>query len=100
MDGGRKIKRARLHYNLDAIISVGNLDQSVFGEPAYPSIKSKAAYLLYFVINDVGLAALTLLVAWMNGCVAIQQRRHLAQTRAAHSTVRDGFEAARAQLLG
>jgi prophage maintenance system killer protein/prophage antirepressor-like protein len=76
-----------------------NLDQSVFGEPAYPSVESKAAHLLYFVIknhpftdgnkrsaaflfvdflnqnrrlvnkkgvqvvNDMGLAALTLLVA-------------------------------------
>jgi prophage maintenance system killer protein len=78
---------------------MGNLDQSVFGEPAYPSVEAKAAHLLYFVvknhpfsdgnkrsaaflfvdflyrngrlmdaagepvINDVGLAALTLLVA-------------------------------------
>ena len=78
---------------------LGNLEQSVFGEPAYPSVESKAAHLLYFVIknhpfadgnkrsaaflfvdflhrnnrlfgqdgqvviNDVGLAALTLLVA-------------------------------------
>lgn len=77
---------------------LGNLDQSVFGEPAYPTIESKAAHLLYFVIknhpfsdgnkrigsflfveflhrngrlirngeaviNDVGLAALALLVA-------------------------------------
>lgn len=78
---------------------LGNLDQSVFGEEAYPSIESKAAHLLYFVvknhpfsdgnkrsgaflfvdflhrngrlfntkgepvINDTGLAALTLLVA-------------------------------------
>lgn len=78
---------------------MGNLDQSVFGEPAYPSVAAKAAHLLYFVvknhpfsdgnkrsaaflfvdflhrndrllnsadepvINDVGLAALTLLVA-------------------------------------
>ena len=78
---------------------LGNLDQSVFGEPAYPSVQSKAAHLLYFVvknhpfadgnkrsgaflfvdflhrnnhllnkqgepiINDTGLAALTLLVA-------------------------------------
>jgi prophage maintenance system killer protein len=78
---------------------LGNLDQSVFGEPAYPSIEAKAAHLLYFtiknhpfsdgnkrigsflfvdflnrsrrlfrddgepVINDVGLAALALLVA-------------------------------------
>ena len=78
---------------------LGNLEQSVFGEPAYPSVESKAAHLLYFVvknhpfsdgnkrsgaflfvdflhrngrllnaqgeavINDTGLAALTLLVA-------------------------------------
>jgi prophage maintenance system killer protein len=78
---------------------LGNLDQTVFGEPAYPSVETKAAHLLYFVIknhpfsdgnkrsaaflfvdflhrnsrlisadgepiiNDVGLAALTLLVA-------------------------------------
>ena len=78
---------------------LGNLDETIFGEPAYPSVESKAAHLLYFVIknhpfsdgnkrsaaflfvdflhrnsrllsesgepviNDVGLAALTLLVA-------------------------------------
>ena len=78
---------------------LGNLEQSIFGEPAYPTIQSKAAHLLYFVvknhpftdgnkrsgaflfvdflhrnnhlmndqgqpiINDTGLAALTLLVA-------------------------------------
>lgn len=77
---------------------LGNLDQSVFGKPAYPTVESKAAHLLYFVIknhpfsdgnkrigsflfveflhrndrllrdgqpvlNDVGLAALALLVA-------------------------------------
>lgn len=77
---------------------LGNLDQTVFGSPAYPTIESKAAHLLYFVIknhpfsdgnkrigsflfveflhrngrllrggepviNDVGLAALALLVA-------------------------------------
>lgn len=77
---------------------LGNLEQSAFGEPAYPSLESKAAHLLYFVIknhpfadgnkriasllfvdflnrngrlfrngesviNDVGLAALALLVA-------------------------------------
>ncbi|MDI3262417.1 MAG: RhuM family protein [Fulvimonas sp.] len=77
---------------------LGNLEQTVFGEPAYPSIETKAAHLLYFVIknhpfadgnkrtgaflfvdflarngrlmrggepviNDVGLAALALLVA-------------------------------------
>jgi len=78
---------------------LGNLDQTVFGEPAYPTLESRAAHLLYFVIknhplsdgnkrsgallfvdflhrngrliqrdgslivNDVGLAALSLLVA-------------------------------------
>lgn len=83
----------------DALVALfGNLDQSVFGEPAYPTIERKAAHLLYFiiknhpladgnkrtgaflfvdflnrnnalmrdgqpVINDIGLAALALLVA-------------------------------------
>lgn len=83
----------------DAFAAIlGNLEQTVFGEPAYPSIETKAAHLLYFVIknhpfsdgnkrtgaflfvdflarngrllrngepiiNDVGLAALALLVA-------------------------------------
>lgn len=83
----------------DGLASIlGNLDQSVFGQPAYPSIEAKAAHLLYFtiknhpfsdgnkrigsflfvdflnrngrlfrnsepIINDVGLAALALLVA-------------------------------------
>lgn len=78
---------------------LGNLEQSVFGEPAYPTLESRAAHLLYFVVknhpfsdgnkrigallfagflhrngrlfladgapvvNDVGLAALSLLVA-------------------------------------
>lgn len=77
---------------------LGNLNQTVFGDPAYPTIESKAAHLLYFaiknhpfadgnkrigafllvdflnrngcllrggepVLNDVGLAALALLVA-------------------------------------
>lgn len=78
---------------------LGNLDQTAFGEPVYPSIEAKAAHLLYFVIknhpfadgnkrsgaylfvdflhrngrlmdangqpviNDIGLAALALLVA-------------------------------------
>lgn len=78
---------------------MGNLEQTVFGEPAYPSVEAKAAHLLYFVIknhpfsdgnkrsaaflfvdflnrnarlldevgnpviNDIGLAALALLVA-------------------------------------
>ncbi|MGB7398498.1 RhuM family protein [Castellaniella sp.] len=80
------------------IAILGNLNQTVFGEPAYPAIEAKAAHLLYFVIknhpfsdgnkrigsylfvdflarngrllrhnepviNDVGLAALALLVA-------------------------------------
>lgn len=31
---------------------LGNLDQSVFGEPAYPSIEAKAAHLLYFVVKN------------------------------------------------
>ena len=84
----------------DALVALlGNLEQSVFGAAAYPSVESKAAHLLYFVvknhpftdgnkrsgaflfvdflnknrrllgadgapiINDVGLAALTLLIA-------------------------------------
>lgn len=81
--------------------TLGNLEQTVFGEPAYPTVESKAAHLLYFiiknhpfsdgnkrigsylfvdflarngrllrggepVINDVGLAALALLVAESN----------------------------------
>lgn len=82
---------------LDALL--GNLDQTVFGEPAYPTVEAKASHLLYFVIknhpfadgnkrsgaflfvdflarngrlldaagqpviNDIGLAALALLVA-------------------------------------
>lgn len=81
---------------------LGNLDQTVFGEAAYPTVEAKAAHLLYFVvknhpfvdgnkrsgaflfvdflhrnghllnaeglpvINDTGLAALTLLVAESN----------------------------------
>ena len=35
---------------------LGNLDQSVFGEPAYPTIERKAAHLLYFVIKNHPLA--------------------------------------------
>lgn len=31
---------------------LGNLDQSAFGEAAYPTVESKAAHLLYFVIKD------------------------------------------------
>ncbi len=30
----------------------GNLEQSVFGEPAYPTIEGKAAHLLYFVVKN------------------------------------------------
>src|SRR5262249_10861239 len=37
----------------EALIAIlGNLDQSVFGEPAYPTIEGKAAHLLYFVIKN------------------------------------------------
>lgn len=35
---------------LEALL--GNLDQSVFGEPAYPTVQSKAAHLLYFVVKN------------------------------------------------
>lgn len=35
---------------LEALL--GNLQQSVFGEPAYPTIESKAAHLLYFVVKN------------------------------------------------
>jgi prophage maintenance system killer protein len=31
---------------------LGNLQQTVFGEPAYPSIESKAAHLLYFMVKN------------------------------------------------
>lgn len=88
------------HERADAFEALlGNLDQTIFGEPAYPSVELKAAHLLYFVIknhpfsdgnkrsaaflfvdflnrngrlldehghpviNDIGLAALALLVA-------------------------------------
>jgi prophage maintenance system killer protein len=84
----------------DGLASIlGNLEQTVFGEPAYPTLESRAAHLLYFIVknhpfsdgnkrigallfagflhrngrlfqangsaivNDVGLAALSLLVA-------------------------------------
>ncbi|MBE8232310.1 MAG: hypothetical protein HAW67_01145 [Endozoicomonadaceae bacterium] len=87
----------------DGLSSIwGSLDQTVFGDPAYPTIESKASHLLYFVvknhpfsdgnkrtgaflfidflnrnnrlfndsyepvINDTGLAAITLLVAESN----------------------------------
>jgi hypothetical protein len=35
---------------------LGNLDQTVLGEPAYPTIEKKAAHLLYFVIKNHPLA--------------------------------------------
>jgi prophage maintenance system killer protein len=35
---------------LEALL--GNLEQTVFGKPAYPSLESKAAHLLYFVIKN------------------------------------------------
>jgi prophage maintenance system killer protein len=41
----------------DALAALlGNLDQSVFGEPAYPTLECKAAHLLYFVIKNHPLA--------------------------------------------
>lgn len=37
----------------DALAALlGNLEQWVFGAPAYPTVESKAAHLLYFVIKD------------------------------------------------
>ena len=37
----------------DAFAAIlGNLEQTVFGEPAYPSVEAKAAHLLYFVIKN------------------------------------------------
>ena len=39
--------------NKDGLAAIfGNLEQTVFGEPAYPTIESKAAHLLYFVVKD------------------------------------------------
>ena len=31
---------------------LGNLDQTAFGEPVYPTLESKAAHLLYFVVKN------------------------------------------------
>lgn len=37
----------------DGLVALfGNLEQSVFGEAAYPSVEAKAAHLLYFVIKN------------------------------------------------
>jgi prophage maintenance system killer protein len=37
----------------DAFAAIlGNLEQTVFGEPAYPTVETKAAHLLYFIIKD------------------------------------------------
>ena len=35
---------------LDSVLA--NLEQTVFGEPAYPTIESKAAHLLYFMVKN------------------------------------------------
>lgn len=41
------------HLRGDGLASIlGNLEQSVFGEPAYPTHESKAAHLLYFVVKN------------------------------------------------
>lgn len=41
------------HERSDGLSAIlGNLDQSVFGEPAYPSIEAKAAHLLYFMVKN------------------------------------------------
>jgi hypothetical protein len=34
------------------VVLLGNLEQTIFGEEAYPTIESKAAHLLYFVIKN------------------------------------------------
>ena len=37
----------------DSVESIfGHLDQTVFGEPAYPTIESKAAHLLYYMVKN------------------------------------------------
>lgn len=37
----------------DALAAIiGNLGQSVFGEPAYPTIECKAAHLVYFIVKN------------------------------------------------
>lgn len=46
----------------DGLASIlGNLDQSAFGEPAYPTIESKAAHLLYFMYRMY-------CMQWAQGC--------------------------------
>jgi prophage maintenance system killer protein len=41
------------HLREDGLASIlGNLDQTVFGKPAYASVESKAAHLLYFVVKN------------------------------------------------
>lgn len=42
---------------------LGNLEQTVFGEPAYPTIESKAAHLLYFVVMYRMYC-----MQWLHGC--------------------------------
>ncbi|GGD66736.1 virulence protein RhuM/Fic/DOC family protein [Lacimicrobium alkaliphilum] len=78
-EGKRRVQREIDHYNLDMAISVGyrvnskkgtqfriwatqrlreylekgySLNQTVFGAPAYPTIESKAAHLLYFIVKN------------------------------------------------
>jgi prophage maintenance system killer protein len=37
----------------EGLVSIlNNLDQTVFGNPAYPTVQDKAAHLLYFIIKD------------------------------------------------
>ncbi len=44
----------------DSIAAIfGNLDQTVFGKPAYPTVESKAAHLLYFVVKIIPLLTAT-----------------------------------------
>ena len=47
------LKSDRLLGRGDAFAAIlGNLNQSVFAEPAYSTIERKAAHLLYFVIKN------------------------------------------------
>lgn len=42
-----------------------NIEQTVFGEPAYPSIEAKAAHLLYFVVKNHPFAEVELSYLWI-----------------------------------
>jgi hypothetical protein len=50
-------------------VVLGNLDQTVFGEPAYPGVEAKAAHLLDFVIKNPRL--LTEISAVVRSCLWI-----------------------------